>query len=127
YEEILFKRLPRSESDVPVFDLIPLGTGGDGHTASLFPGTKALQEKQRVCMANEVPQQKTWRLTLTLPALAAARALAFVVTGGGKAGVIADILLPRPHDPPYPASIAAQSNGDVTWFLDEGAAGEVRP
>src|SRR5690606_37634984 len=107
------------------FDLITLGMGGDGHTASLFPGTKALAEKQRICMANEVPQLKTWRITLTFPTLAAARALAFIVTGENKADVIADILLPRPQDPPYPAAIAAHSNDDVTWFLDEGAAGEV--
>jgi 6-phosphogluconolactonase len=125
YEEILRKRLPPSEKNVPMFDLITLGLGGDGHTASLFPGTKALHEKQRVWIANEVPQMKTTRLTLTFPALAAARKLAFIVTGAAKAGVVADILLPREQNPPFPAATAAQSNKNVMWFLDEAAAGQL--
>ncbi len=125
YEEILRKRLPTAANGMPCFDLVTLGLGGDGHTASLFPGTAALKETKRAWVMNDVPQLRTKRLTLTFPVLAAARSLVFVVTGAGKAGVVADILLPRPHTPPHPAAIAAQSNGYVTWFLDEGAAGEV--
>jgi len=122
YEDILRKFLPANDDGTPMFDLVTLGLGGDGHTASLFPGTAALNEQQRVWVANEVPQLKTHRLTLTFPALTAARSIAFVVTGESKAEVVADILLPRPKSPPYPSALVAQSNANVTWFLDEEAA-----
>jgi 6-phosphogluconolactonase len=125
YEEILRYRLPAAANGMPCFDLITLGLGGDGHTASLFPGTAALKETKRAWVLNDVPQLRTKRLTLTFPVLAAARSLAFVVTGAAKAGVVADILLPREQNPPYPAAIAAQSNKNVIWFLDEAATGQL--
>ncbi|HVZ72216.1 MAG TPA: 6-phosphogluconolactonase [Polyangia bacterium] len=73
-------------------DLALLGMGGDGHTASLFPGTAALDEGRRLCVANEVPQLKTRRLTLTYPALLGAHDVLFLVAGADKAATLRDVL-----------------------------------
>ena len=82
----------------PPFDLVLLGMGGDGHTASLFPGTAALDERRRLCVANDVPQLSTRRLTLTYPVLEAARELLFLVAGADKAETLRDVLGPT-RDP----------------------------
>jgi 6-phosphogluconolactonase len=78
----------------PPFDLVLLGMGGDGHTASLFPGTAALDERARLCVTNDVPQMKTRRLTLTYPALLAARDVLFMIAGHDKAATLRDVLGP---------------------------------
>jgi 6-phosphogluconolactonase len=76
----------------PPFDLVLLGMGADGHTASLFPGTAALDERMRTCVAVDVPQLQTRRLTLTYPVLSAARDLLFLVAGTDKADTLRDVL-----------------------------------
>ncbi|HVU50780.1 MAG TPA: 6-phosphogluconolactonase [Polyangia bacterium] len=78
----------------PPFDLVLLGMGVDGHTASLFPGTAALDERRRLCVANDVPQLATRRLTLTYPVFEAARDLLFLVAGADKADTLRDVLGP---------------------------------
>jgi len=103
-------------------DVILLGLGGDGHTASLFPGTQALDERRRRFVANYVESMDAWRLTATLPYLWKAVHLGFVVTGDAKAGVVAEII---EGESTYPAAIAAYGAQDVTWFLDTGAAGRL--
>lgn len=117
----LAEAVPMNEQGVPVFDLIFLGMGGDGHTASLFPGTVALERSEPGFVANEVPQLGTWRLTLTYPVLNAAKKVVVLCTGAGKAGVVRDIFGRGDEAPVYP--IEGLRGKNVVWLLDEGAAG----
>jgi 6-phosphogluconolactonase len=99
--------------------LVLLGMGDDGHTASLFPGTEALDERNRSYVANWVPDKGVWRLTATLPLLWAAEQICFLVTGEAKAEMIRRIL---EDDEPLPAQQVAAGAASVTWFLDAAAA-----
>lgn len=105
--------------DAPSLDLIILGIGDDGHTASLFPGTAALGLTDRWCVANRVPRLATTRLTLTYPVLAASRRMLLLVSGAGKADVISRVLA---KDPRLPATKAVLEGADVTLLLDSEAA-----
>jgi 6-phosphogluconolactonase len=109
----------------PVFDLVMLGLGRDGHTASLFPGTLALDEEDHLVAANWVEKLDTWRLTLTLPALNAAAAVAFLVEGSGKASIVRAALAGPPAR--LPAQRVSPEHGDLHWFLDRAAAAELPP
>lgn len=103
----------------PRFDLIWLGMGPDGHTASLFPGSAALDERDRWVVANWAPGPEAWRMTLTFPVLNAARAVIFVVTGADKADALRRI---RDGDTELPAG---RVTGDgVEWIVDRAAVGE---
>ncbi|MCB1109671.1 MAG: 6-phosphogluconolactonase [Chlamydiia bacterium] len=103
------------------FDLVMLGMGEDGHTASLFPGTQALTEKTALAVANEVPQKKTWRMTLTYPCINAARNIAIYVLGKSKAEMIGRVFL-ESHEPPYPVSLIGTPHNKALWVLDSEAA-----
>ena len=118
YEAELRRSVP-SERGVPRLDLVLLGLGRDGHTASLFPGTAALAEETRLVVANEVPQVGGFRLTFTFPLLCAARAVAFLVAGEDKAAPVANVL--EGHGD-LPAARVRPADGDLAWFLDEAAA-----
>jgi 6-phosphogluconolactonase len=107
--------------DLPRFDLILLGTGPDGHTASLFPETSALEIHDRWVVANPVLKLETTRITLTVPVINAARAVYFLVAGEGKAGPVAEILEGDPDPREYPASLIQPENGP-TWMLDRAVA-----
>ncbi len=100
-------------------DIVLLGIGDDGHTASLFPGTAALESAHLGYLANWVEAKDAWRLTATLPLLWSAEQLVFIVTGEGKAPIVKEILI---ESKPYPAQRAAESALLATWFLDEAAA-----
>ncbi len=109
----------------PVLDLVFLGMGPDGHTASLFPGSPAVGERQRYVVANPVDSPvakgKTTRITLTVPALNAARHVRFLVAGADKAKVLKDVLEgPRGR---YPSQLVDGS--DVRWYVDAAAAKEL--
>jgi 6-phosphogluconolactonase len=109
----------------PVLDLIFLGMGPDGHTASLFPGSPAVSEKQRFVVANPVDSPvahgKTIRITMTAPVLRAARHVRFLVAGADKAKVLRDVLEgPRGR---YPSQLV--DGADVCWYVDEAAAKEL--
>ena len=97
-------------------DLILLGLGDDGHTASLFPGTAALDETIRRVVANFVPKLDAWRLTFTLPLINHARHICFLVGTAKNADLIERVL---EGDPQFPASRVNPSAGDVTWFIGE--------
>ena len=96
-----------------------LGMGPDGHTASLFPGNQALEIQDRRYVATFVEAHSVWRLTATLPLLAAARHLIFLVTGSEKAEKVAEILAGGAS---YPAGMVTQRASNVTWILDSSAA-----
>jgi 6-phosphogluconolactonase len=113
----------RIRDGLPSPEMVLLGLGDDGHTASLFPGTAALDERSRSYVANWVPSQESWRLTATLPLLWAALELIFVVVGVAKADVVAAIV---DGGEPLPAGVVAAGAASVTWFLDEAAASELR-
>lgn len=98
-------------------DLILLGLGDDGHTASLFPDTKALAERRRWFVANFVPQQDELRLTATFPLLRSAREIMFLVVGAGKAEAVRDSFSGT-----TPAGQLGEAEGKVTWHLDTEAA-----
>lgn len=120
YEQTLRETFGVEPPDVPRFDLNILGAGADGHTASLFPGTAALEERERWVVANHVPQQDSWRLTLTYPVLNAARLTLVLVSGSGKADAIRRIF--DPNEPDKPPAAFVQPDGQIIWLLDEGAA-----
>jgi 6-phosphogluconolactonase len=122
YEKTLRKFFRLGAADLPRFDLILLGMGPDGHTASLFPGTAALQEKARLFIANWVEKLNTHRLTLTLPVLNAARTVAFLVSGTDKADVLRIVLEDAAASGEQYPSKLVQPDGELIWFLDRAAA-----
>ncbi len=124
YEKKLQEFFSLKEGQFPVFDLILLGLGDDGHTASLFPESKALSESKRLCVANYVEKFKTSRITMTLPVLNNAAQVAFLVTGAAKAPIVSDILTGK-KERAYPAMLIGPHNGTVKWYLDKAAASEL--
>lgn len=122
YEKTLRKFFQLAPGDTPQFDLILLGMGPDGHTASLFPGTAALQEKSRLVVSNWVEKLKTNRLSFTLPVLNAARCVAFLVSGTDKAPALKTVLEENASAEQYPAKLVNPSAGRLIWFLDRAAA-----
>lgn len=113
----------------PIFDLVLLGLGSDGHTASLFPGSPALRETTRWVVANPVESPlvggQTVRLTLTAPVINAARHVWFLVAGADKAAATAAVL-EGPRDPErYPAQLVAPSDGELLWWVDAAAAAQL--
>jgi 6-phosphogluconolactonase len=106
----------------PRLDLVMLGMGDDGHTASLFPGTPALEEQKAWVVPNWVEKFETWRVTLTAPAINGARHVVFVVTGAGKAERLAEILKGERDPSRLPSQLIEPSDGTLEWFVDEAAA-----
>ncbi|HET7890715.1 MAG TPA: 6-phosphogluconolactonase [Candidatus Sulfotelmatobacter sp.] len=110
----------------PRFDLILLGMGPDGHTASLFPGTAALQEKKRLVVANWVEKLKTHRITLTLPVLNAAHCVTFLVSGTDKAAVLRTVLEEDAPADQYPSKLVRLNDGNLIWLIDRAAASQLK-
>jgi 6-phosphogluconolactonase len=107
---------------IPRFDVIHLGLGTDGHIASLFPGSAALEERQRLCVANWVEKLQTWRITLTLPVLNAAHAVVFIATGPEKASIVQQVMR-DPIPQAFPAQLIRPVDGELWWMLDRAASG----
>ena len=110
------------QTPLPSFDLILLGIGADGHTASLFPGTQALQEKDRLVVANWVPHLQANRITLTLHLINKAKVVAFLATDESKAVVTSQVLEPAPGGSVPPTALVRPTSGTVRWFLTDAAA-----
>ena len=122
YEATMRKVFQLQPGQFPKFDLILLGMGPDGHTASLFPGTAGLQEKARLVIANWVEKLKTHRLTFTLPVINAARCVSFLVSGTDKATVLRAVLEDNVPGEQYPAKLVQPTDGKLIWFVDRAAA-----
>ncbi|HEX5108682.1 MAG TPA: 6-phosphogluconolactonase [Vicinamibacterales bacterium] len=121
YEEEIRSVIGRSAS-IPRFDLMLLGLGADGHTASLFPGTPALTEARRLVVANWVEAFAAYRITMTLPIINAARLVMFLVAGMDKAIAVRDVLRSGGGGAVLPASLVRPTDGHEMWFLDAEAA-----
>jgi len=125
YEQTLTKFFALASGELPSFDLILLGLGPDGHTASLFPETSALQEKSRLVVANWVEKFGTSRITFTLPVLNAARLVMFLVSGTDKAAVLREVLEGNAPDEKFPSRLVRPSDGKLIWFVDRAAASQL--
>jgi len=105
-----------------MMDLILLGMGDDGHTASLFPDTEALDEDEKSVVANYVPQKKSWRLTLTIPYINSARGIVFYVFGKEKKSMIRQVLRRAEK---YPAGRVGRDGRRALWICDTDAWGKI--
>jgi len=121
YEEEIRRTFALKTGEFPRFDLILLGMGNEGHTLSLFPGTKALHEAQRVVTRNWIGKLYTERITLTAPAANAAANVIFMVTGSDKACALKAVL-EGPHEPEQlPAQMIQPADGSLAWLVDAAA------
>jgi 6-phosphogluconolactonase len=122
YESELRNSFRLEGAESPRFDLVGLGMGDDGHTASLFPHTEALHELGRLVVANQVPQKDTWRLTLTWPVINHARSVFFLIAGADKAHVVSEVFTGARDPERLPSQLIWPSSGILTLFLDKAAA-----
>ncbi len=122
YEQLLRTAFRLGVDERPRFDLILLGMGGDGHTASLFPDSSALEERARLVAATYVERLLAHRLTLTLPVLNAAAAILFLISGREKAEILRSVLDPSSSDSQLPARQVCPRDGRLIWLVDQPAA-----
>ncbi len=126
YDALLRSFFGLATGDFPRFDLILLGMGADGHMASLFPGTEALRETQRLVIPNYVPKLDATRMTLTLPVLNHAHYIMFLVAGESKADAVRAVFEASDDQPKLPAEYVRPEKGTVAWLVDEAAAKRLR-
>lgn len=107
---------------LPAFDLVLLGLGDDGHTASLFPHSALLRVEDRLVAADSVRRAGTFRITMTVPLLNAARQATFLVSGASKAGVLREVVAGDRDPDRLPAQLVRPSNGSLQWLVDRAAA-----
>ncbi|MCD6351549.1 MAG: 6-phosphogluconolactonase [Armatimonadetes bacterium] len=122
YEAALREFFSPALGEVPRFDLVLLGLGADGHTASLFPGTTALEEQERWAVPVWVPKLESWRATLTLAVINAAREVMFLVAGEAKAEAVQQCLAGPLGERALPAQRVVPREGKLVWLLDAAAA-----
>lgn len=122
YEAHLSKFFGTPAGEAPRFDLLLLGMGPDGHTASLFPGTTALRETKRLVAAPWVEKFSTYRITLTFPVVNAARRTVFLVAGKDKAETLRDVLEGKPDPDRLPSQTVSPMNGEFVWLVARDAA-----
>jgi 6-phosphogluconolactonase len=120
YEKELRESFSTVSGDIPSFDIILLGLGEDGHTASLFPGHPAVEETGKIVASVEAENLKEKRMSLTLPVINNASHIIFLVNGSSKTEIVSKIFNEK-ND--LPASKVRAEHGDVTWYLDKSAAG----
>ena len=126
YERTLRRAFALNGVVLPVFDLVLLGLGPDGHTASLFPGGDAMRQTERLVLAPWVETFRTYRITLSLPVLNRASLVVFLVSGAGKADVLHAVLEGPNRPDALPAQAVRPSNGQVIWLVDRAAAAQLR-
>ena len=127
YESALRNRFRLEGAELPRFDLIVLGLGDNGHTASLFPDSTALHSMMRLAVAVEVEAKNPWRVTLTWPVINHANKIFFLVEGTSKAEVLKQVLL-GPYQPEtLPAQLIRPESGELSLLLDRAAAAKLPP
>jgi len=126
YEELLHTVTNMAQGEWPRLDLVLLGVGNDGHTASLFPGTDALHEDRRWVTVGHAPSGPPTRLTLTLGVINKATVVLFLASGESKAGIVKTILEPEQEsDRQLPAALVRPERGRLIWVLDRAAAAKL--
>ena len=125
YESTLRNSMKLEGAESPAFDLLLLGMGDDGHTASLFPHTDALDDITGLVVANHVPQKDTWRITLTAPVINQARDVAFLIEGSAKTDVLAEVLTGSFDPDRLPSQLIRPSTGKLSFLLDDVAAAKL--
>ena len=125
YEQTLRNFFALQPGEFPRFDLILLGLGPDGHTASLFPGSAALSERKRLVSANWVDKFKTHRITFTYPVLNHAACVVFLASGAEKAAILREVLENPTAD--LPSQQVHPADGRLVWMVDRAAAAELSP
>lgn len=128
YESTIRNHFRLEGAETPRFDVLALGMGDDGHTASLFPHTAGLHELARIAIANHVPQQKeSWRVTLTWPVIVEASDIFFLIEGKSKADPLHRVLQ-GPYDPEtFPSQLIQPKSGKLLYLLDKDAAALLPP
>jgi len=121
YNNFLYAVLPKVNG-IPAFDLVILGLGDDGHTASIFPHEIELWASEKYCEVAEHPESGQKRITITGQIINNAEIVAFLVTGENKAERVSEIIYSKEVSVSYPANLVAPRNGKLFWFLDEAAA-----
>lgn len=122
YEKLILSRLPNG-----TFDMVMLGMGGDGHTASLFPHTHALKAHARSVVANWVPQQNTWRMSLTFDCINQASAIVIYVLGESKTKTLTQIFGQGLDPENLPSQRLGTPTHKALWIMDEAAATDLLP
>jgi 6-phosphogluconolactonase len=127
YAETLSRIFDIQMGEIPSFDLLFLGMGDDGHTASCFPDTEAVREAERVVVANFVPKLGSYRLTITPPVMQSAEHVVVMVAGEGKAPALREVLEGDYNPDVYPSQLLRKCTGKVIWLVDKAAAAQLTP
>ena len=122
YEKKIIKFFDLAENEVPRFDLILLGMGDDGHTASLFPLTSALNETAKIAVSNHVEKLNSNRLTFTFPTINNSANVIFLISGAAKANALKEVLEGESQPEKFPSQNVNLKNGNLYWLVDAPAA-----
>jgi 6-phosphogluconolactonase len=125
YESVIRREFRLEGAEAPRFDVVWLGMGDDGHTASLFPHTEGIHELGRVVYANHVPQKNTWRITLTWPVINEALEVVFLIGGADKAAPLERVLFGKYDPEATPTQLIQPKNGSLLFLVDEKAAAKL--
>jgi 6-phosphogluconolactonase len=112
-------------AETPRFDIVQLGMGPDGHTASLFPHTAALHELERLAVANNVQNKDAWRVTLTRPVINQGASVFFLIGGADKAQVLKEVMMGPRDAERLPSQFISPAGGILTLLLDKAAAAQL--
>ena len=125
YESVIRAQFRLEGAEIPRFDMVQLGMGDDGHTASLFPHTDALHELGRIAVANHVPQKDAWRVTLTWPVINNGRHVVFLIEGAAKAPVLAEVFQGTYDPEAKPSQLIRPQGGQLELLLDKAASAKL--
>ena len=125
YESVIRREFRLEGAEVPRFDVVWLGMGDDGHTASLFPNTEGIHELGRIVYANHVPQKNTWRITLTAPVINEALEVVFLIGGDDKAASLERVFYGEYDPSKTPTQLVQPKNGSLLFLLDQRAAAKL--